>query len=49
VAVAHPQWSGLTLDDARSMMGAAHAVEAYNHGCHVGADRRTGSAFSISS
>lgn len=42
VAVAHPQWSGLTLDDARSMMGAAHAVEAYNHGCHVGADRADG-------
>ena len=42
VAVAHPQWSGLTLDDARSMVGAAHAIEAYNHGCAVGCDRPDG-------
>ncbi|MDO8882894.1 PHP domain-containing protein, partial [Pseudotabrizicola sp.] len=31
VAVAHPQWSGLTLADARGIT-AAHAVEIYNHG-----------------
>ena len=42
VAIAHPQWSGLTLDDARSLVGAAHAVEAYNHGCAVGCDRADG-------
>jgi hypothetical protein len=42
VAIAHPQWSGLTLDDARSLAGAAHAVETYNHGCAVGADRPDG-------
>jgi len=30
VAVAHPQWSGMTLEDARSIE-AAHAVEIYNH------------------
>lgn len=41
VAVAHPQWSGLTLDDAR-MIEAAHAVEAYNHGCAAGCDRPDG-------
>jgi len=41
VAIAHPQWSGLTLADARSM-GAAHAVEIYNHGCAVGCDRADG-------
>ena len=41
VAVAHPQWSGLTLDDARSLT-AAHAVEAYNHGCAMGCDRPDG-------
>ena len=41
VAVAHPQWSGLTLDDARSIE-AAHAVETYNHGCAVGCDRADG-------
>lgn len=41
VAVAHPQWSGMTLADARSI-GAAHAVEIYNHGCAVGCDRPDG-------
>lgn len=41
VAIAHPQWSGLTLEDARSI-AAAHAVEVYNHGCAVGADRADG-------
>lgn len=44
VAVAHPQWSGLTLADARSIQ-AAHAVEIYNHGCAMGCDRPDG--FSI--
>jgi hypothetical protein len=41
VAIAHPQWSGLTLDDAR-MITAAHAVEVYNHGCAMGCDRPDG-------
>ncbi|MDF0601993.1 CehA/McbA family metallohydrolase [Psychromarinibacter sp. C21-152] len=41
VSIAHPQWSGLTLDDARSL-AAAHSVEAYNHGCAMGADRPDG-------
>ncbi|MAS42576.1 MAG: phosphotransferase [Rhodobacteraceae bacterium] len=41
VAIAHPQWSGLTLEDARSLE-AAHAVEVYNHGCFAGADRADG-------
>jgi len=41
VAIAHPQWSGMTLDDARSI-DAAHAVEIYNHGCHTGCDRADG-------
>jgi hypothetical protein len=43
VAIAHPQWSALTLADARSIT-AAHAVEIYNHGCAVGADRADGAA-----
>lgn len=43
VVIAHPQWSALTLRDARSL-GAAHAVEVYNHSCHVGADRGDGMA-----
>ncbi len=41
VAVAHPQWSGMTLADARSIE-AAHAVEIYNHGCAMGCDRPDG-------
>ncbi|MDA4845722.1 PHP domain-containing protein [Hoeflea poritis] len=41
VAIAHPQWSALTMEDARTI-DAAHAVEAYNHGCAVGADRADG-------
>jgi hypothetical protein len=41
VAIAHPQWSGLTMEDARSLT-AAHAVETYNHGCAMGCDRPDG-------
>jgi hypothetical protein len=41
VAVAHPQWSGLTVADAASIT-AAHAVEIYNHGCATGCDRGDG-------
>ena len=43
VAVAHPQWSGLTVADAASIT-AAHAVEIYNHGCYAGCDRADGTA-----
>ena len=41
VAIAHPQWSGLAMDDARAIT-AAHAVEIYNHGCAMGCDRADG-------
>lgn len=41
VAIAHPEWGGLSLADARSI-DAAHAIEVYNHGCQVGADRAEG-------
>ena len=41
VAIAHPEWSGLTMADARSIE-AAHAVEIYNHGCAMEADRPHG-------
>lgn len=41
VAIAHPEWSGLTTEDARSIT-AAHAVEVYNHGCAMGCDRPHG-------
>ena len=43
VAIAHPQWYNLTLEDAR-LIDAAHAVEIYNHGCHVECDRGDGTA-----
>ncbi|MEO1732219.1 MAG: CehA/McbA family metallohydrolase [Pseudomonadota bacterium] len=41
VAIAHPEWSGLTTEDARGIE-AAHAVEVYNHGCATGCDRPHG-------
>jgi len=41
VAIAHPEWSGLTTADARCI-DAAHAVEVYNHGCAIGCDRPHG-------
>ncbi|MEL6617698.1 MAG: CehA/McbA family metallohydrolase [Pseudomonadota bacterium] len=41
VAVAHPEWSGLSMADARSI-DAAHAIEIYNHGCAVDCDRPHG-------
>jgi len=44
VAIAHPQWSGMTMEDARSIE-AAHAVEIYNHGCAMGCDRADGAFY----
>jgi len=41
VAIAHPEWSGMTMQDARSI-SHAHAVEIYNHGCEVECDRGRG-------
>lgn len=41
VSVVHPQWSGMTLEDALSI-DAAHCVEIYNHGCAIGCDRPDG-------
>jgi len=41
VAVAHPEWSQMSLADAASIE-AAHAVEIYNHGCNTGCDRGYG-------
>ena len=43
VAVAHPEWNGVTPEDAR-LIEAAHAVEIYNHGCHIESDRGYGIA-----
>jgi hypothetical protein len=41
VAIAHPSWSQLTIEDGRSL-GAAHAVEVYNHTCAMLTDRGDG-------
>ncbi len=41
VAIAHPQWYGLTLEDARTV-AFADAIEVYNHTCAVQADRPDG-------
>ena len=41
VAIAHPAWSQLTIEDGRSL-AAAHAVEIYNHTCAVLTDRGDG-------
>jgi histidinol phosphatase-like PHP family hydrolase len=42
VGIAHPQWSGLTIDDGLAMIDRAHAVEIYNHGCAVECTRGDG-------
>ena len=42
VTIAHPAWSQLTIEDGNAMMGIAHAVEIYNHGCAVECDRADG-------
>jgi hypothetical protein len=41
VAIAHPAWSQLTIEDGRAL-NAAHAVEIYNHGCAVEDGRSDG-------
>ena len=41
VAIAHPHWSAMAMNDARSIE-AAHAVEVYNHGCGIECDRGEG-------
>ncbi|MEM6973955.1 MAG: CehA/McbA family metallohydrolase [Pseudomonadota bacterium] len=41
VAMAHPEWYAMTAADGATI-GAAHAVEIYNHGCVVGAARGSG-------
>ena len=41
IAIPHPQWSGLSMEDAR-LIQAAHAVEIYNHASATGNDRGNG-------
>ena len=41
IAIAHPAWSQLTLEDGNAV-DFADAVEIYNHGCFTGNDRGDG-------
>jgi hypothetical protein len=41
VAIAHPQWSSLTIADGRALENA-HAVEIYNNGCALECNRGDG-------
>jgi hypothetical protein len=43
VAIAHPQWSSLTIEDGRALP-MAHAVEIYNHGCALECARGDGAS-----
>lgn len=43
VAILHPHWYNLTLEDAQSIE-VAHAVEVYNHGCMLTFDRGDGTS-----
>ncbi|MCP4188116.1 MAG: CehA/McbA family metallohydrolase [Gammaproteobacteria bacterium] len=38
ISIAHPSWNGLTVEDAKTI-DCAHAIEIYNHGSQVEADR----------
>ena len=42
VGIAHPQWSGLTIEDGRAMATAAHAVEIFNNSCGIECARPDG-------
>jgi hypothetical protein len=41
VAIAHPQWSSLSIEDGRALP-MAHAVEIYNNGCELECGRGGG-------
>lgn len=41
VSIAHPQWYGLTVEDAKQL-AFADAIEIYNHTCQVRTDRPDG-------
>jgi hypothetical protein len=43
VAIAHPQWSSLSIEDGRAL-SMAHAVEIYNNGCQLECGRGDGAA-----
>jgi hypothetical protein len=41
IGIAHPAWYSLSLADAETL-DAAHAIEIYNHGCHLMHDKGDG-------
>lgn len=45
IGIAHPAWYSLSITDAETL-DAAHAVEIYNHGCHLMHDKGEGAIFS---
>jgi predicted metal-dependent phosphoesterase TrpH len=42
IGVAHPQWSGLTVEDGRAMAEEAHAIEIFNTACALECARPDG-------
>ncbi|WP_128291151.1 CehA/McbA family metallohydrolase [Afifella aestuarii] len=42
LGIAHPQWSGLTIEDGRAMAAHAHSVEIYNYTCDLETARADG-------
>lgn len=42
VGIAHPAWYQLSMNDAETLLDAAHAVEIYNHGCQIMHDKGDG-------
>ena len=42
VGIAHPQWSGLGIEDGRAMAPHAHAIEIWNTGCALESTRGDG-------
>jgi len=45
LGIAHPQWSGLSIEDGRQMAGIAHAIEIWNTTSAVECDRGDGTTF----
>jgi histidinol phosphatase-like PHP family hydrolase len=44
IGIAHPQWSGLTIEDGRALAAEAHAVEIFNNTCALECARPDGAS-----
>lgn len=42
IGLAHPAWYELSMVDAETLIEWCHAIEVYNHGCHVMHDKGDG-------